>query len=153
MKKIQICCRVSEEVLDFIVEESSRRYPAETGGMLIGRWGEEGLSIEKATGPGPNAKHSPWGFRRDGDHSQVALDEIVRASEGKIDYVGEWHSHPANHGLSTKDTTAMRWIASNEKYAIAQPVLGLCIVKSEDAQQVSFYLLDGEKLYQLEEQE
>jgi integrative and conjugative element protein (TIGR02256 family) len=136
--------------MKFILKESSRRYPRETGGMLIGRLEENCVLIEEATGPGPMAKHSLWGFRRDGDYSQMVLDNAVEQSRGKNDYIGEWHSHPVKSGPSVKDVNAMRWVASDKKYAIAQPVLGLCVHTSTDNWRVSFYLFDGDHLRELE---
>jgi integrative and conjugative element protein (TIGR02256 family) len=138
--------KLTEEAREFILAESRRAYPHETGGMLIGRLDRDYVSIEHATNPGPLAQHSPQLFRRDGDYSQRALDDIVVEYGGKIDYVGEWHSHPAKSGPSAQDMGAMRWIANNDKYAVDQPIMGLCIYEPVDTWRLNFYLFDGQQL-------
>jgi proteasome lid subunit RPN8/RPN11 len=69
-------------------------------------------------------------FKRDGISSQEDLDNIVAASGGAIDYLGEWHSHPCDVGPSNKDLSAMKWIANNPQYAVGTPILGLCIKRA-----------------------
>jgi integrative and conjugative element protein (TIGR02256 family) len=141
---------LAEGAFRFILAECSRKYPKETGGMLIGRSNGDCVRIEHATGPGPRARHSAQSFKRDGDYSQRILDRIVAESGGEYDYVGEWHSHPAQHGPSAKDSAAMCWIADNTKYAIDQPVLGLCAGEAKGMWRLRVYLFDGHKLRELE---
>jgi integrative and conjugative element protein (TIGR02256 family) len=85
---------LSEEAHDAIVAETESRVDVETGGILIGFVDQEGTAIVvRATGPGPNAKHSRLEFRRDVEYAQ---GEIQRAADELGDkglYVGEWHSH------------------------------------------------------------
>jgi 8-oxo-dGTP diphosphatase len=45
--------------------------------------------------------------------------------------------------------SAMRWIADNRKYAIDQPIIGLCTNESVDTWRLSFYLFDGQQLREL----
>lgn len=107
------------------------------------------MHIERATGPGPGAQHSPWSFRRDGNYNQKVLDKIVRESSGEYDYIGEWHSHPQKVAPSVKDIAAMHWIANNHKYAIEHPIMGLCMGNPVDTYRLYFYLFDGRRLREL----
>ena len=85
---------ISQEALSLISEESRACYPKETGGILIG-WQEGNVThIQLAIGPGPKAIHKRSFFTRDGDYSQGKLDQIVDETHSKMDYLGEWHSHP-----------------------------------------------------------
>ena len=120
---------VDQQVLELIIHESKAKYPKETGGILAG-YMEKGLfRIEHATGPGPKAVHTRASFLRDGEYCQAELDKIFAQTNGKIDYLGEWHSHPLAIGPSKRDKDSMRDIAEDTRYAIPNPVLGLCIKK------------------------
>jgi integrative and conjugative element protein (TIGR02256 family) len=147
--KMLVHYKLAEEARKFILAESLHRYPNETGGILVGGFDGDCVLIEHATGPGPLAQHSSQLFRRDGDYSQRVLDDIVMEYGGRYDYIGEWHSHPVNSGPSAKDVSAMRWIANNKKYAIDQPIIGLCTNESVDTWRLSFYLFDGQQLREL----
>ena len=146
---MRVYYRLAEKARTLILHESSHKYPNETGGMLVGRLNGNCVLIEHATRPGPKAQRSPHRFKRDGDYSQEVLDNIVAESKGEYDYIGEWHSHPAKSGPSAQDVAAMRWIASNNRYAIDRPILVLCTSKSVDTWQLSFYLFDGQRLRNL----
>lgn len=141
--------KVSDEVLDFILGESLYKYPYETGGVLVGRMDRTCLLIEYATGPGPAAEHAASSFKRDGENTQLMLDNIVAQSDGSYDYIGEWHSHPSNCGPSSKDIASLKWIAGNPKYAVTQPIMALCIKTSKDCWEFRVYLFDGKKLREL----
>ena len=149
MDKILVSYRLAIKAHRLILQESIREYPNETGGMLVGRFDGNYFSIDHATLPGPKAQHFPNRFMRDGDYSQRVLDMIVAKSKGQCDYVGEWHSHPGQSGPSAQDIAAMSWIANNSRYAIDRPILGLCTCRSVDTWLLSFYLLDGLRLYRL----
>lgn len=108
---------------DFMVHESRARAPRETGGILIGTLASDGLMITRAVGPGPNARHESSGFKRDGQYSQNELDRIFAESEGREDYVGEWHSHPARCEASAIDARSMGWVSGNGRYCCDSPAL------------------------------
>lgn len=143
--------RLAEKARRLILKESSHECPNETGGMLVGRFGGNRVLIEHATRPGPRAQRLSHRFKRDGDYSQQVLDRIVAESKGERDYIGEWHSHPAQSGPSAQDVAAMSWIANNSRYAIDRPILVLCTCKSVDTWQLSFYLFDGQRLRKLKQ--
>lgn len=141
--------QLNQAPMKFMISESIHSLPLETGGVLIGSITGNCALITRATGPGPNAEHTPTEFRRDGEYSQWVLDETAIQSDGSQDYIGEWHSHPKNSGPSGKDFASLRWIAQNPKYAIAQPVLGICGKQKDDSWIMSFYVLDGSNIIKL----
>ena len=112
---------------EHIVAEAEKQLPKESGGILIGRWEEARVVLEDVSGPGPQAEHQSSGFRRDGDYCQQFLDRVVDESEGRLDYLGEWHSHPLPSGPSALDVQAMQWVSRNERYANPRPILLLCV--------------------------
>lgn len=142
-------CYLTDKALAYILEESQRMYPQETGGILIGRFEREHVFIDYATAPGPEAQHTIYEFKRNGDYSQEVLDNTVAESGGLVDYIGEWHSHPLKSRSSLKDMMAMQWIANNKKYAIQYPVMGLCMREGAGSWQVRFYLYYRLKLNEL----
>ena len=148
MGKIKVY-ELATETEQFILAESDRKFPKETGGMLIGKFAGDCVWIQHATSPGPMAKHSRQRFRRDGNYSQKVLDEIVTESDGKYDYIGEWHSHPVRSRPSGVDVAAMRWIAANSRYAVDTPIMGLCVKGAKDSPWMHFYQFDGTKLRKL----
>jgi integrative and conjugative element protein (TIGR02256 family) len=118
--------RIDAATATFMMTSSSAYAPNETGGALIGYVEGAGLHIVVATPPGPGAQHHPTLFMRDGSFSQKLLDEAFAASNGRHDYVGEWHSHPFSQGPSAKDRASMRRIASRSAYKSLHPVMILC---------------------------
>lgn len=111
-------------VVGVMREESERGLPDETGGVLVGHVDPAGRTvITGVVGPGPRAIRSPTKFRRDGEHAQSEVDRLHSESEGRDDYVGEWHSHPASVGPSGVDVRSMAWIGGNARYCRDQPLL------------------------------
>lgn len=119
---------VSLVLPDAIVEamrfECEGGLPNETGGVLVGYVDAAGRTVITAiVGPGPRAFRTPSRFRRDGEYAQREVDLLHRQSDGRDDYVGEWHSHPAPVGPSGIDRGSMEWIGENERYRREQPFL------------------------------
>lgn len=111
-------------MIDAMRSESERGLPNETGGVLLGHVDAPGCTvITGVVGPGPRALHTRTRFRRDGEYSQQEVDRLHAESEGRDDYVGEWHSHPASVGPSGVDRGSMQWIGRNEQYHRDQPFL------------------------------
>lgn len=115
--------RVTEAVRIILEIESSNKFPRETGGVLIGHQTTDAILVTYATGPGPNAIHGRSRFRRDGTFTQGEVDRLFAESEGREDYEGEWHSHPASIGPSPKDRASMEWISRNPEYVRPEPLL------------------------------
>ena len=119
--------KISDEASKFIKSESLNCFPKETGGILVGAIENNCVIIQHAVGPGPTATHKHARFKRDGNYSQETLDRFVQKSQGKYDYIGEWHSHPVHSPPSRVDIDSMIWIASNKVYDIDEPILLICV--------------------------
>lgn len=111
---------------EIIRQESQVKFPRETGGILVGRFEEDNIVVVHVIGPGPRATHGLSTFVRDGEYAQQELDAFVGTTEGRNDYVGEWHSHPMPVGPSSRDKESMRWISKQSVYNCTQPALILC---------------------------
>jgi integrative and conjugative element protein (TIGR02256 family) len=97
----------------------------ETGGILIGRdFGNGMLEVTVATPPGPRAVRWRHYFRRDTAFLQQVLDREVARTDGRVDYVGEWHVHRAiDAPPSWIDRRSLRRIARRSNYPTKAPLL------------------------------
>jgi integrative and conjugative element protein (TIGR02256 family) len=118
--------QLAKSAFQVVIEESSRRFPDETGGILVGRIVDDQPEVIIALGPGPRAVHHRSYFRRDGDYSQRELEAIYARFAGKYDCIGEWHSHAVLAGPSPRDRKSMRWIAQDVRYNLNHPLLIIC---------------------------
>ena len=73
--------------------QCSSRSP-EAGGILIGYRRGDHLHIVDATVPGPNDTGTRVSFRREDLSHQRRASARWRDSNGYLDYIGEWHTHP-----------------------------------------------------------
>lgn len=101
-------------------EEAGRR---ETGGILIGRYDQDGWTAEvvEAT-PKPPGSHAGWSWFHRGNGG---LRELLAARwAAGHHYLGEWHFHPGGATApSDTDKTTMWRIAADAAYQCPQPVL------------------------------
>lgn len=97
----------------------------ETGGVLIGYFTDDRIAVVvEASDAGPKAESSVNGFSRDVEYTQRWLEQRVTESEGKIEYIGEWHSHPSEDTRpSSIDTTSLTEIANSPNYLCRTPVM------------------------------
>jgi integrative and conjugative element protein (TIGR02256 family) len=97
----------------------------ETGGILIGYEADpKTVLITRVSPPGPAAVHRRYFFSRDTRFLQRSLDRFHDQSDGREDYIGEWHVHPAlDAPPSYVDRRALWRIARRNNYAPTNPVL------------------------------
>lgn len=86
---------IEGHVRDFLLSHAQKKYSAaEAGGILLGRRSGGHIHIISATGPLPNDRRARLSFDRlDSGHQKAAYDAWAK-SEGTVDYVGDWHTHP-----------------------------------------------------------
>jgi len=81
-------------VLDVFQNEIAKFGTRETGGVLLGWIENKNIIVAKATDAGPNAIHEKIFFRADANYIDMIIDIEHANSNGKISYIGEWHTHP-----------------------------------------------------------
>ncbi|MBI2919055.1 MAG: Mov34/MPN/PAD-1 family protein [Chloroflexi bacterium] len=87
-----VSCAIADRALAAL-EAEARRWPdCETGGILVGRRHGGVSTVTHATGPGPNAIHSPVAFAKDTVYLQRVLDYLFQCFG--VNYLGVWHQHP-----------------------------------------------------------
>lgn len=86
---------IGRSVVDEMRAEASTYAPLETGGVLLGwRDGEDRIVVDMI-GPGPLALHGRHAFMPDHRWQLAQLRHTFKQSGGDLDYLGDWHTHPA----------------------------------------------------------
>ena len=87
-------------LIDSVVLDTIRRHrqiaatSPEAGGILLGYRRGIHIHVAHATEPGIGDRATRTSFHReDGSHADCALT-LWRKTDQKVDYVGEWHTHP-----------------------------------------------------------
>tara|TARA_R110001583_G_scaffold178502_3_gene334466 strand:+ start:1434 stop:1886 length:453 start_codon:yes stop_codon:yes gene_type:complete len=86
--------KFSEKVLISFLSQIEKFGMIETGGILLGFIKNDTIYIEVASKPGENAIHEEYYFKADSDYVNMIIDMEYANSDGKIKYLGEWHTHP-----------------------------------------------------------
>jgi len=119
-KKIKKTVEVyfSPETLRVIKVESEKSPYTETGGILLGRKYEMANHIVfvvfHTSGPGPRAFKTPIALIPDIDYYNEML--VRGRKTGGLDYLGEWHKHPAGfENTSLTDLEQVKKIFAEEE--------------------------------------
>lgn len=114
---------ISKSVLQTIEEETTFHYPNEFGGVFIGYKSNENFIITNILIP-DEYKNGKTIFVREPGTLNERLSEIYNRTNGKIQYLGEWHSHPDGPtNPSSTDINAMKEIANDKNINIDKPIL------------------------------
>lgn len=107
-------CWLNKNALEQMIHFADNKYALETGGILVGYISKTGEPVILGViGPGPGAKHFSFRFIPDHDWQCEQLDICYESSQGKIVYLGDWHTHP-------NGTPDMSWIDKRTLMRIAQ---------------------------------
>lgn len=112
----------------------------ETGGILFGhRVDDRTVCITEVSPPGPKAVKRPLFFRRDFRFLQRWLQRRHALSDGRDDYLGEWHVHHAlDAPPSSVDKRELWRIARKDNYPTDSPVL-LIVEDTPQERRLRFY--------------
>jgi integrative and conjugative element protein (TIGR02256 family) len=136
-----------ESVLRVIRSEVSQSPKVETGGALVGYLTPENLLIiTHACGPGPRAELRPASVLIDGRHAGRFCTDLYKRSNGRLDYVGDWHKHPAWSPLraSDQDLSAMMTIKDSNCCSVPFPV---SLIYRPFPERLVIFALSGESLH------
>jgi len=92
---------LSQSVLYRMTAEAARRFPKESGGVLLGFSDPDNQRIACVVdqlGPGPKSKHHAHRFEPDGKWQDEQIGLKYEKSGRTITYLGDWHSHPRGKG-------------------------------------------------------
>jgi integrative and conjugative element protein (TIGR02256 family) len=99
------------------------------------------LIVTNATGPGPKARLEPYSVTIDGEHAQKFCDRMHSLSDGRVDYVGDWHRHPGlSLNPSEHDVSAMRTMAGFKFSPTKHPI---SLIYRKCPEKFKVYVWDG----------
>jgi integrative and conjugative element protein (TIGR02256 family) len=121
---------------------------AEAGGVLIGRKikDSEDWIVDDVTEPQNTDRRKRFSFFRSKDPHQSAVDKAWSQSQGRIGYMGEWHTHPERHPTPSA-TDLSHWRKALATFRFDGELLFFAIVGTE-----SVAVFEGNKKYQSIEQ-
>jgi hypothetical protein len=115
--------KLSEKARDLIRDEAWRsRDGDEIGGALYGEpagLGDTGLTIKRASGPGPRSTRSAARFTIDSAAFQAG-------ENGPVRWCGDWHTHPGSALGIPSDGDLKGWVRTLEAYGTDR-YLGLIV--------------------------
>lgn len=107
-----------------IVAEAYRVFPLETGGILLGHNMGQTMTLRAVIGPGPEATHGRFSFDPDQAWQEKEVAHAWTAAGGKLDYLGDWHTHPNGRPHPSKvDIEALRRIRDAPNARAAKPIM------------------------------
>jgi proteasome lid subunit RPN8/RPN11 len=100
---------LADSVEAFMREAAARAYPRETGGIIVGVWGNGRPWVTHACevispDAGPTHYILPAGTTR-------SLVSQMRGADSRLGYLGDWHTHPMDVGASGVDRQTARRLA------------------------------------------
>jgi integrative and conjugative element protein (TIGR02256 family) len=112
--------------------------PSETGGIVVGVIDQKLRTLTMVdASPAPADSHAEaTGFIRGTEGSQDYVSRCARLTGGMVDYIGEWHSHPAGHSASPS-TTDVVLLATLAERLEADGVPALMVIVSQSDLSVS----------------
>ncbi len=114
---------ISKRALVIIEELLWHHYPNEFGGVFIGYKSSNNVIISNVLIP-DSYKNGKTVFVRHPGTLNQRLSEIHKITKGKIQYLGEWHSHPnGTTNPSVTDLNAMKDIGKDKKINNQEPIL------------------------------
>jgi integrative and conjugative element protein (TIGR02256 family) len=119
---------ISFDILRSLVSEADKRYPLETGGVLIGYWAEAAdVVVTASVGPGPASVHNRFSYQHDHDWEASKIAERYEQSGRSEIYIGDWHTHPdASRGdLSFMDRRSIRRVIKSPDARVARPLMSV----------------------------
>ena len=105
---------ISEHLLARLHEIRARKLPHETGGVLLGTFDfAHRLAYVVDTVPSPeDSIERKTSYVRGCEGLRERIETIQTATDGMLEYVGEWHSHPrgASTDRSPDDERLLHWV-------------------------------------------
>ncbi len=104
-----------EGVIAKVLRLRAGKLPNETGGVLIGSFDMKRkiVYVADVEASPRGSREEPTLYIRGAEGVAARLGQIEAATAGNLEYVGEWHSHPAGHDCtpSALDLRLFGWLA------------------------------------------
>lgn len=112
----------SDKAYNAIIDETFRKDPIETGGILLGYALDNGIwVVMEVVPPGIDSVHEYAYFEYDEKFVNYLAESIATKYENKLELLGLWHRHPGNMDTfsGTDDSTNMAFANLRECGAIS----------------------------------
>lgn len=114
---------IADSLLTQMTNTANKHFPKEFGGILTGIKEKDFWIITDFKTPA-NFKNSSSSFTRKVKKLNQYLAKIFRSSNGKLQYLGEWHTHPKGTTQnSKKDLVSMKEIANEPNVTTDKPIM------------------------------
>jgi len=142
---------IETSILDDIYIQAREHYPNEFGGILIGSYSACG-KVAKITEICAPTKYlnSRVLFKRFVDNLNKRLSYLFKISNGKIIYLGEWHSHPnGSSSYSSTDLNSISEIAKDPNVQISSPLMIIASIYKNTIRETA-YIYHNDKIHTYE---
>ena len=106
-------------LVDKLYELRTTKLPNETGGILLGSFDMDRkiVYIMDTIASPPDSEEWPTLYIRGCQGLSRQLEEVANLTAGRLQYIGEWHSHPAGSEAkpSSDDRAAFGWLTGHMK--------------------------------------
>jgi integrative and conjugative element protein (TIGR02256 family) len=130
--------------------DRSRRLPNETGGVLLGAFDLERklVFVSDVLRSPDDSREWPSVYIRGSAGLRSAVQDAERLTQGGLEYVGEWHSHPngVSGDASSTDKRALR-LLSEDMGEDARPAVMFIVAEKE----IRTYVEESASLSQAED--
>lgn len=150
-KELGLTISIESACLDMIFDLIWQHSPKEFGGIFIGNYINDYKEVIISDVLIPqNFKSSFMGFQPDPNDFNRQLKKIYDKYNGKIVYIGDWHSHPnSNNQYSQPDFQSIKSVAKSSKVNTHNPILMIAAF-GKDYFDPGFYVYFHDKLYKYE---
>lgn len=141
---------LSPELRDELSIQADEWAPLETGGILLGYRDDESATLMMTTivGPGPNADHKVDSFVPDAKWQEREISRLYAASGRRIEYLGDWHTHPTGSSLmSRRDRRTLKTISKSRTARARRPLM-VVVSRGEPVWNIHAYRLNGRRTEQ-----
>ena len=150
--------RLSDAVTQAMrVHVQRSRSSSEAGGILLGRLllEHDDVVVDEVTVPGAQDRGSRCSFFRAQEPAQKVVNDAWARSEGSINYLGEWHTHPEDDPQpSAHDRQDWSRLVTSQRYeqdGLFFVIVGRQIIRAWELPR-SQYLAGAVQLLEVEDQ-
>jgi integrative and conjugative element protein (TIGR02256 family) len=141
---------IKKDVLSIIENEVKKTCNnVETGGILMGYYTiKDEVVITHCCGPGPKANQRKYSVTLDSHYAQKFVNDIYFQTNGKITYMGDWHSHTSNIlNPSRTDKKELNKLAKNKSSRLESPIMVITCFDKEELYKKAYYYM-GKGIYE-----
>lgn len=147
-KKLGYVVHIPAAILQQIRVLGLRFHPKEFGGIFLGQRSDDGkeINITEMVLPTKFVSKSTV-FTRHPDNLNQRIAQVYKETNGQVNYVGEWHTHPnGNSQFSGKDLKTMQEISKSSEVKTSTPLLLIAGV-TKRTYSPTIYILQGNTLH------